>query len=224
MSRCSGACQIVRPVGILHRCRGPLFCRASPPFLRHLETSLMTRLSLSSLGATVLLASVAGAQISVQGTANAPAGAKTTTAKSEPAKPTIEQFMSPASPLEVTSAKKTDRIAWMAYEKGMRNVYTAAAPNFTPVRLTSFMKDDGVDLTGVKLSDDGSVVAFIRGSATNRDGWVANPSHDPNGPDRAIWAVSTSGSGVAHRVADGANFELSPDGRYVLYADRKSVV
>jgi dipeptidyl aminopeptidase/acylaminoacyl peptidase len=132
------------------------------------------------------------------------------------AKPTIEQFLSPASPLELTSAKKADRVAWMAYDRGMRNVYTAAAPDFKPVRLTSFLKDDGTDLTDVSLSDDGSIAVFVRGSAPNRVGWVANPTHDPNGAERAIWAVRTTG-GTPWRVAVGAAPELSPDGRYVLY-------
>ncbi len=131
-------------------------------------------------------------------------------------KPTIAQFMSPASPLEITAAKKADRVAWMAYERGMRNVYTAAAPSFRPVRLTSFLKDDGTDLTEVSLSDDGSVAVFVRGSAPNRSGWVANPSHDPDGARREIWAVRTSG-GTAWKLAEGARPALSPDGRFVLY-------
>jgi dipeptidyl aminopeptidase/acylaminoacyl peptidase len=130
--------------------------------------------------------------------------------------PTIEQYLSPASPLEVTSARKADRIAWMTYDRGMRNVYTAAAPDFRPARLTRFLDDDGRDLTDVTLSDDGSVAVFVRGSAPNRQGWVANPSHDPNGAERAIWAVRTSG-GAPWRIAEGAAPELSPDGRFVLY-------
>jgi dipeptidyl aminopeptidase/acylaminoacyl peptidase len=85
------------------------------------------------------------------------------------------------------------------------------------VRLTRFLDDDGVDLTSVRLSDDGSVAVFVRGSAPNRVGWIANPSHNPAGGERAIWAARTSG-GPAWRVAVGAGFELSPDGRYVLYA------
>src|SRR5262245_17246582 len=97
------------------------------------------------------------------------------------AKPTIAQFLSPASPLEITSARKADRVAWMAFEKGLRNVYTASAPDFKPVRLTRFLEDDGIDLTDVELSDDGSIAVFVRGSAPNRDGWIANPSHDPDG-------------------------------------------
>ncbi len=131
-------------------------------------------------------------------------------------KPTIEQFFNEASPLSITAARNADRLAWMAYDRGMRNVYTAAAPAFTPVRLTRFLKDDGVDLGGVQISDDGSVVVFVRGSAPNRQGWVANPSHDPNGGERAIWAVRTAG-GPAWKLADGAGPELSPDGRSVLY-------
>jgi len=131
-------------------------------------------------------------------------------------KPTIEQYLSPASPLEMTAARKADRIAWMTYDRGMRNVYTATAPAFRPVRLTRFLDDDGRDLTDVDLSDDGSIAVFVRGSAPNRQGWIANPSHDPSGAEREIWAVRTSG-GAPWRVAEGGAPVLSPDGRYVLY-------
>jgi dipeptidyl aminopeptidase/acylaminoacyl peptidase len=130
---------------------------------------------------------------------------------------TIAQFLSPASPLEITSAKKADRVAWVTYERGMRNVYTAAAPDFRPIRLTHFLEDDGIEVADVTLSADGSTAVFIRGSAPNRQGWVANPSHDPNGPDRAIWAVKTVGGTPAVRLAEGTAPEVSPDGRYVLY-------
>ena len=132
-------------------------------------------------------------------------------------KPTVAQFLGPASPLEISSAKTADRVAWVTYERGMRNVYTAAAPDFKPVRLTHFMKDDGVELTDVSLSDDGSIAVFVRGSAPNRVGWVANPSHFAAGAERAIWAVRTNGVGEAWRVAEGASPEISPDGRFVLY-------
>jgi dipeptidyl-peptidase-4 len=132
-------------------------------------------------------------------------------------KPTVEQFLSPASPLEITTARKADRIAWITYERGMRNVYTAAAPSFRPVRLTRWLQDNGIDLTDVVLSDDGRLAVFVRGSAPNREGWIANPSHDPNGPERAIWAVNTNGTGAPRKLADGTAPALSPDGRWVLY-------
>ena len=127
-----------------------------------------------------------------------------------------QQFLSPASPLEVVTARRVDRVAWVTFEEGKRNAYTAAAPAFAPVRLTNFMKDDGIDMSGVRISDDGSTVVFVRGTAPNRDGWVANPTADPNGPERAIWAVRTSG-GPAWRVVEAAGPELAPDGSSVLF-------
>lgn len=132
-------------------------------------------------------------------------------------KATMEQFLSPASPLDIAAANNAERVAWMAYDRGMRNVYTAAAPDFKPVRLTKFLDDDGTDLTNVELSEDGSIAIFVRGSAPNRLGWVANPSHDAAGAERAIWAVRTNGTGAAWRVAEGSSPALSPDGKYVLF-------
>jgi len=132
------------------------------------------------------------------------------------AKPTVAQFLSPSSPLELVRARNADRVAWVAYERGMRNVYTAAAPDFKAVRLTSFMQDDGVDVSEVDLSDDGSVAIFMRGTEPNRQGWNANPTHDPRGAERAIWAVRASG-GPAWRVAAATSATLSPDGRTALY-------
>jgi dipeptidyl-peptidase 4 len=130
---------------------------------------------------------------------------------------TIAQYIGTSEPLEVTSAEKVDRIAWIAYDRGMRNVYTAAAPDFKTVRLTNFMEDNGVDLTAVSLSADGSTAVFVRGGAANRQGWIADPGHDPDGGDRAIWAVRTTGGTPAIRVAEGQAPTVSPDGKWVLY-------
>ena len=60
------------------------------------------------------------------------------------APPLYQQFLSPASPQELVSAKKADRIAWVDYAERKRNAYTAAAPSFAPVRLSNFLKDDGI--------------------------------------------------------------------------------
>ena len=133
-----------------------------------------------------------------------------------PSTPTIEQFLMPGTPTEVVAAKKAERIAWTAYEHGLRNVYTAAAPGFAPVRLTNVTKDDGVELSDISISDDGAVVVFVRGTQPNRDGWVANPTADPAGAERTIWAARTAGG--ARKLGGGTTPALSPDGRTVLFA------
>lgn len=130
---------------------------------------------------------------------------------------TFADYFNVPSALELASAKKADRIAWTVYEKGMRNIYTAAAPSFTPARITNFLKDDGIDIGDIELSDDGSIAVFVRGSGPNRSDWIANPSHDPDGGERAIWAARTTGPVSTWKVAVGAAPALSPDGRHVLY-------
>src|SRR5258708_3725297 len=133
-----------------------------------------------------------------------------------PTVPSYREFLSPASPQEVVAARKVDRIAWVDYAEGKRNAFTAVAPQFLPVRLTNFMKDDGIMMSAIRISDDGSTVVFLRGEAPNRSGWSPNPSADPHGPEHAIWAARTAGGG-AWRVADAANPELAPDGSSILF-------
>ncbi|HET6958652.1 MAG TPA: prolyl oligopeptidase family serine peptidase [Vicinamibacterales bacterium] len=134
-----------------------------------------------------------------------------------PETPTIDQFLMPGTPTEVVAAKKAERIAWTAYEHGLRNVYTAAAPAFAPVRLTNVTRDDGVELSDISVSDDGAIVVFVRGTQPNRDGWIANPTGDPAGARRTIWAARTAGGG-AWKLGEGTTPALSPDGKTVAYA------
>src|SRR5262249_20650660 len=49
------------------------------------------------------------------------------------------------------------------------------------------------------------------------EGWVANPTGDPAGALRTIWAARTSGGG-AWKLGEGTTPALSPDGHSVLYS------
>nr|NIP80064.1 hypothetical protein [Gemmatimonadota bacterium]NIQ54958.1 hypothetical protein [Gemmatimonadota bacterium]NIU75157.1 hypothetical protein [Gammaproteobacteria bacterium]NIX44980.1 hypothetical protein [Gemmatimonadota bacterium]NIY09210.1 hypothetical protein [Gemmatimonadota bacterium] len=91
----------------------------------------------------------------------------------------IPDVLSPAFPYDLVAARSADRIAWLAYERGGRNVYTAAGPEYRPVRLTGWWEDDGRDLSALQVSADGSVLLFVRGHTPDRTGWIANPASDP---------------------------------------------
>jgi dipeptidyl-peptidase-4 len=129
---------------------------------------------------------------------------------------TIPEILAPAFPFDLVSAKAADRIAWIEYERGMRNVYTGVPPHFRPVRLTEYLEDDGTDLSELQIADDGSLMLFVRGHTPNRDGWIANPTSDPEGAERAAWAVPSTG-GAPWRIAEAWDPVLAPDGKWIAY-------
>jgi len=129
----------------------------------------------------------------------------------------VAPYIAPAFPEDLVSAKKVDRVAWLAYDQGRRNVYTAAAPDFKPVKLSNFTADDGVVLSDLEISDDGSTVTFLRGGVPNTRGWIAVPNSDPNGGESAVWAAKTNGTG-AWRLGQGTSPALSADGKTAAFA------
>jgi dipeptidyl-peptidase-4 len=128
---------------------------------------------------------------------------------------TLEQVLSSPYPTNLVSAKSADRIAWVFNSEGARNIWTAAAPDFTPVNLTGYVKDEVFEVPGVDITADGSVVVYVCGGYPNSRGWVTNPASDPAGFEQAVWAVRTDG-GNPWRVCAGNRPAVSPDGRWIL--------
>src|SRR5690606_7391456 len=112
----------------------------SPPMCERLHAMTRPLLPAASLLGAILLPALP-ARLAAQGARQA----------LEP-RFSIEQVLSPGFAYELVAARAADRIAWIENQRGVRNVYTAAAPDFTPVRLTHHHADDGVDLTGLQIS------------------------------------------------------------------------
>ncbi|MBN2244251.1 MAG: S9 family peptidase [Candidatus Aminicenantes bacterium] len=128
---------------------------------------------------------------------------------------TLEQVLSPPYPWSLVSAKNADRIAWVFHSQGSRNVWTAAAPDFKPVDLTGFGRDEVFEIPNVYITDDGKTVVFVKGGRPNRESWVTNSDSDPAGREQAVWAVRTD-TGEMWKLALGNNAALSPDGQWAL--------
>jgi dipeptidyl-peptidase-4 len=159
--------------------------------------------SRSTMGANGAKASTGGAK-----TAKGAAGAAAR-------KFTLEDVLSTPYPEGLVAAKKADRIAWIFNDRGARNVWTAAAPDFQPVNLTGFARDEVLEIPDVQLADDGSIAVFVKGGRPNSAGWVTNSDSDPDGREQAVWAVRTDG-GRAWKVAAGSGPVISPDGQWAL--------
>ena len=59
---------------------------------------------------------------------------------------TLEQVMKAPFASEASAAPKGDRVAWVLFEHGRRNIYIAAAPEWTGRQVTHFDADDGQEI------------------------------------------------------------------------------
>jgi dipeptidyl aminopeptidase/acylaminoacyl peptidase len=125
---------------------------------------------------------------------------------------TLEQVMSAPFPSEMTAAPGGKAVAWVLNERGARNIWYAAAPDFKGVRLTSWTADDGQDVGELQFLPDGKSVVFVRGGdledAANAD---PNPASNPAGVSQDVW-VAAAGS-APHRVGSGHSPVVSKTGR-----------
>ncbi len=128
---------------------------------------------------------------------------------------TLADVLSAPYPSNLVAARNADRIAWIMNDRGARNVWTAAEPDFKPANLTGFAQDEVFEIDEVLLTDDGRTAVFVKGGSPNAAGWVTNSDSDPDGREQAIWAVRTDG-GRPWRVAAGSAPVLAPDGLSAL--------
>lgn len=119
-------------------------------------------------------------------------------------------------PTEMTAAADAPVVAWVRNERGARNVWTAAGPEWRGRPLTQFEGDDGQEVAGLAVSADGTTIAFVRGGAPNRAGEIPNPESDPAGVERELWVVGTGG-GAPTRLGPGHSPLLTADGSAVIY-------
>ena len=100
----------------------------------------------------------------------------------------------------LTAARDVDRIAWTGNTRGVRTVYTAAAPDFNPQLITVATSDDGQELTGLIVSPDGKQLAWVRGGDHDANweeaGRQPNPAGATDQPKLTVWVAATTGGGL----------------------------
>ena len=135
---------------------------------------------------------------------------------------TLESLLAPPFPSEIVAAPVGGRVAWVENTKGSRNVWVAAAPDFSPRQTTSYSGDDGQDITTLTWSPDGRVLLYVRGGGANRQGEIPNPALQPEPAEQAIWAADAVGTTPARRLAQGSSAVVSSAGE-VAYLARGQV-
>ena len=116
----------------------------------------------------------------------------------------------------MTAAPGGGAVAWLLNERGARNVWYAAAPDFKGVRLTSWADDDGQDIGQLHFTADGKSLIFVRGGDLEFLGRAdPNPASNPAGVEQDIWIVSPTEK--ARRIAQGHSPAIDPKGGRIAF-------
>ncbi|MES2882175.1 MAG: S9 family peptidase, partial [Bacteroidota bacterium] len=129
---------------------------------------------------------------------------------------TIESYLSAPFPTDLVASANGKTIAWVFNDKGSRNIFVAESPSFATKKITSYTGDDGMAITDVNFTPDGSQIIFVRGNAPNGRGEAANPAFLQTSTERVIWMVSKE-DGNLRKIATGFGAEISPDGKSLAY-------
>ena len=132
---------------------------------------------------------------------------------------TIESVMSAPFPYGLTAAPKGEKVAWIANHLGARNIWLAQADADGKVAtraITHLQGDNGIELSDLQWSRDGSTLVFARGGSLEGGGPV-NPLSSPSGPIAMEVAAVRLDSGDVRSFGPGAGAVVSPTSDEVVF-------
>ena len=133
------------------------------------------------------------------------------------AQTTINNLLSPAFPTSLVSSADGKTIAWVFNNKGSRNIYVADGNNFSNAKpLTTYMGDDGVEISNTTFTPNGNQIIFVRGNSNNNQGYAANPAFLQTDVSRNIFIINKDGSSL-QKLATGYYPKISPNGKILAY-------
>ncbi|HLI95151.1 MAG TPA: prolyl oligopeptidase family serine peptidase [Candidatus Baltobacteraceae bacterium] len=132
----------------------------------------------------------------------------------------IESILSYPYPLNLVAGADGRTIAWVLNERGVRNVYVATAPDYTPRMVTNYTSDDGQEITNLKISRDGKYVVYVRGGDHDSNwppSFPPDPTGNPVAPQMQVWSVALTGAAKPIALGDGDTPAISPDNKRVAF-------
>lgn len=132
----------------------------------------------------------------------------------------LSQVLSYPFPNTLVSSNDGKSIAYVLNERGVRTIWFAQAPSFSPHVLWSSKTDDGQEITNLSISNDGKYLVYVRGG--NHDAnWTERPWPDPDLRDTKeahmqVLSLSTGG-GDPKVLAEGDAPAIAPDNTRVAF-------
>ena len=116
---------------------------------------------------------------------------------------TLEQVLASPFPSNLVAASHSPRVAWVFNAKGVRNIWVADAPDFAARQITHYDSDDGLPIASLRITADGRTLVYVRGSETNENGRVADPTNGVWPRKQQVWAIDVDGRRAPLAGRDG---------------------
>lgn len=137
---------------------------------------------------------------------------------------TLKQALDYPFPYGLTAATHGDRVAWVFNLRGSRNVWVSDGSASGTRQITHYTGDDGMPISSVRLTPDGATLVYARGSETNAQGEVADPTSNVQQPEQQVWAADVTGGkprllGKMNCAFEGCeDIQISPDGTQAVWS------
>src|SRR3989441_12651177 len=135
---------------------------------------------------------------------------------------TLEQALSAPFPEELVAAPPGGAVAWVFNDRGARNIWIAAPPDYQGKPVTTNTGDDGQEIGELQWTPDAKAIVYVRGGGPNGRGETPNPHSLPEGVEQDVWVVAVSG-GALRRLGEGASPAVSPKGDRVAFLRRGQI-
>jgi dipeptidyl aminopeptidase/acylaminoacyl peptidase len=129
---------------------------------------------------------------------------------------TLDQVLGASFPGSLAASPTGGKIAWVANVRGVRNIMSAAPPEYVGRAVTPYTIDDGQEIDDLQWTPDGAAIVYTRSDGTNRAGEYPNPALDPKGTEQAVWIAALDGT-APRRIGEGHSPAVSPHGDQVLF-------
>jgi dipeptidyl aminopeptidase/acylaminoacyl peptidase len=130
---------------------------------------------------------------------------------------TLEQVMSAPFPEELVAAPTGGAVAWVFNDRGARNIWIAAPPDYRGRAITSYAEDDGQEITDLHWTPDGKAIVYVRGGGKNGRGEYPNPRSVTSGVTQGVWLIATTGGAAPRRLGEGRSPAVAAKGDRVAF-------
>ncbi len=135
----------------------------------------------------------------------------------------LEDILSAPYCTDLTTSDDGTQLAWVVNEAGIRKVFRAKAPKFKPIQHFATPFDDGQVISNLHFDHAGKHLFFVKGSAPNRAGQVANPASLVDYPKQLLYQIDLDADTV-HTVGTYSNYLISLDDQYILSVKGSSLL